>query len=334
MKIFITGLGGFVASHLIDLCLKNGDEICGSIRWYEDLYRLGPYQDKVIAKYADLNDLSSIIRAIADTKPDVIAHLGAQSWVPFSFSNPIVTLETNTIGTLNLLEAVRIIHDYIDPEYKPLIHICSSSEFYGKVERKDLPITEMHPANPGNPYGVGKVGADYISQLYNKYYGMRIIITRMFTHCGVGRTMMSAENYYARQIALIEQGAEPIIKMGNMKSIRTWADVRDAVKAYYELYLYGKPGEIYNISGETTKSIQEVLDYLLSISKIDVSKIKFVDEPKYHRKIDVDLQVVDISKFKEDIKWRPEITFEQLMQDLLNFWREKVKTNPYICEVN
>lgn len=334
VKILIIGGGGFVASHLIEHCLNEGDQVSVTIRWYEDLHRLGKFQDKVKAYYADLNDFSSLVRAIAEDKPEVISLLGAQSWVPFSFNNPLVTLETNIIGSVNLFEAIRIIKDYIHKEYNPLIHVCSSSEYYGKVERKDLPITENHPPNPGNPYGVGKVGMDVAAQFYYKYYGMNIITTRMFTHCGVGRTMMSAENYYARHIALIEAGLEePIIRTGNMASIRTWADARDAVRAYRQLFIQGKPGEIYNISGETTKSIQEVLDYLLSISKLDKSKLQFIPDERFNRKIDVDLQVVDISKFKKDIDWKPIISFEQLMTDLLNFWREKIKTNPYICEV-
>lgn len=334
MRYMITGAGGFVASHLIELLLKEGHEVFGCIRWFEDLHRLSKFKDKIKIIYADITDLSGLIRAVADNKPDVISHLAAQSWVPFSVDNPIMTVEANTIGTIKLLEAVRITKDYIHKDYDPLVHIVSSSEYYGKVERENLPITEKHLPNPGNSYGIGKVGADVSAKFYNDYFGIRTITTRMFTHCGVGRTMMSAENYYARTIAMIEAGRQnPVIKTGNMKSVRTWADVRDAVRAYYALYEQGKVGEVYNISGDTTKSIQEVLDYLLKISNLDKSKIKFVDEPKFHRKIDVDLQVVDTSKFKKDVDWKPEISFERLMTDLLNYWRERIKTDPFICEI-
>lgn len=354
MKILITGASGFVASHLIDCCLEKGDEIIGTIRWNEDLSRMEHYKDKIKIEYVELNDLSSLIRCINKHRPDVISHLAAQSWVPYSFENPIYTIETNTIGTLNLLEAVRIIQEIdetkrtefasmnkfkvvSDMYFDPLIHICSSSEYYGKVERKDLPITENHPANPGNPYGVGKVGADLISQLYGKYYDMNILITRMFTHCGIRRSMMSAENFYAKSIAECEKeqgiiapgGHYPnhVIEVSNetgMNSIRTWADVRDAVKNYHNLFVKKQIG-VFNIAGEAVKSIQEVLDYLISISKLDKDKIKFVENPKFFRKIDVDKQVVDITKFKESVNWENQIPFEELMQNLLDYWREKIK---------
>ncbi|MCH7534189.1 MAG: GDP-mannose 4,6-dehydratase [Bacteroidetes bacterium] len=342
MKILITGAGGFVASHLIDYCLEQGDEVIGTIRWNEDLSRIKHVKDKITLEYVELTDLSSLIRCINKHRPDVISHLAAQSWVPYSFDNPIYTIETNTIGTLNLLEAVRIIQDVDDfryltvapkeenrQTYNPLIHICSSSEFYGKVEREDLPITEQHKANPGNPYGVSKVGADFLSQIYAEYYDMRIVITRMFTHTGKGRTMMSAENFYAKSVAEVEKGLTNTIQISDkkgMESIRTWADVRDAVKNYHKLFKSGKTG-IYNISGETTKSIQEVLDYLISISQLDKDKIKFVENPKFFRKIDVDKQVVDISKFKSDIDWSNDITFEELMQTLLDYWRDKINND-------
>ena len=159
MKILITGGAGFVASHLVDYCLEQGDEVAITVRWNEDLTRMQHYKDKVKIYYCELNDLSSLIRAINHFRPDVISHLGAQSWVPYSFDNPIYTMETNAIGTLNVLESVRIIqdidkehHDYeTSDKYNPLIHICSSSEFYGKVPKEKQPITEQHPASPMNP---------------------------------------------------------------------------------------------------------------------------------------------------------------------------------------
>jgi len=287
------------------------------------------YENKVKIEYVELTDLSSVIRVINKHRPDVISHLAAQSWVPYSMDNPIYTMKTNVESTLNVMEAVRLIQE-LDNKfvntlsldlYNPLIHICSSSEYYGKVKREDLPITENHPVNPGNQYAIGKVGADVSGQFYNKYYDLKVIVTRMFTHCGIRRTMMSAENYYAKYIAEIEKGAEPIIPIGNMESIRTWADVRDAVIAYYKLFKKGKPG-VYNIAGETVKSIREVLDYLKSISTYK-GEIEEYEDPKLMRKVDVDKQVVDISKFKNEIQWEAIISFEQLMFDLLNYWRAK-----------
>ncbi len=343
MKLMITGASGFVASYLVDYALEQEDEVIGTIRWNEDLSRLNK---NIKTENVELTDLSSLIRAINKHRPDVISHLAAQSWVPYSFDNPIYTIQVNTIGTLNILEAVRIIQDmdkerleelnkckegramirygYAKIPFNPLIHICSSSEFYGKVERSKQPITENHPASPMNPYGIGKVGADFFGQLYEKYYDMNILITRMFTHTAGRRTMMSAENYYAKYIAEIEAGKrDKVIPLGNMESIRTWRDARDAVRDYYRLFKLKKTG-IYNISGDTQKTIQEVLDYLLSISKLNVSEIKFPIDKSLLRKVDVDVQIADISKFKHDIEQDFNYTFEETMQDILNSWRKKV----------
>lgn len=332
MKIMVIGAAGFVGSYLVEECLKNGDEVIGTIRWNEDLNRLNK---EIKTEYVELTDLSSIVRAINKHRPDVISHLAAQSWPPYSMECPIWTIEVNTIGTLNLLEAVRIIQDiekdkcfpveeYGPDLYNPLIHICSSSEFYGKVNKEDIPITENHKANPGNVYGVGKVGADFLSQLYAKYYDLRILITRMFTHTGAGRTMMSAENYYAREVARRESDNDNIIRIGDeeaMNSHRTWADVRDAVSNYYTLFKNQKEG-IYNISGQTVKTIKDVLNYLIQISNLDYNKLNFIVDEKFTRKVNVDNQIVDISKFKQENEWSNDITFEELMQSLLDYHRQ------------
>lgn len=324
MKIMITGTSGFVASHLVDYCLEQKDEVIGTIRWNEDLSRMKSYENKIKVEYMELEDLSAVIRVIAKNKPDVISHLAAQSWVPYSFQNPLYTLRANGEGTLNILEAIRIIREFIDKDYNPLLHIVSSSEFYGKVPKDKQPITEEHPASPMNPYGVAKVYADFISQLYKEYYDMRILITRMFTHTSGRRTMLSAEHYYAKYIAEIEAGKrDKVIPLGNMESIRTWRDARDAVTDYYKLFSSGKTG-IYNISGDTSKSIQEVLDYLLSISTLKKDEIQFPLDESLLRKVDVDIQLADISKFKKDIEQTKNYTFEQTMSDLLDDWRKRV----------
>lgn len=347
-KWLITGIGGFVASHFVDLLLEKKEDVIGSYRWNEDLSRIQHSKNKIKMVPADLLDLSSLIRLIADNKPDVISHLAAQSYVPDSFTNPIITVETNTIGTLNLFEAIRIVKDYIDKDYNPIIHVVSSSEVYGKVNKDEIPITEQHSFRPGNQYAIGKIGADATAQFYRDYYGLKVIITRMFTHTGLRRSMMSAENSFCRQIAIFEKEYKELknmkfdnfkangqeweikqnsikfyLKHGNLNSTRTWADVRDAVKAYYEMIKQGKVGQIYNIGGNEIKTIEEMLDYLISLSPIKNKIIKQLDK-SLMRKMDVNLQIVDTSKFKNDVNWKPEIPFEKTMSDLLNWWRENV----------
>ncbi len=200
----------------------------------------------------------------------------------------------------------------------------NSSEVYGQVDEGEIPITESQPFRPQNPYGASKVGADMIAYVYWRCYGLKIIRTRMFTHTGYGRTMESAEVSFARQIALIEKGKqEPVIKVGNLDSIRTIADVRDAVRAYYLLVRKCKYGEVYNIGGDKVISIREMLNYLISLSPMK-TKIKVEVDPKKLRFSDVTLQIPSSQKFKSETGWKPEISFEKTMSDLLEFWRDKV----------
>jgi GDPmannose 4,6-dehydratase len=323
-KNMITGIGGFVASHLADLLLEKGEEVYGTYRWTEDLSRIKHIRDKIKMIPADLLDVVSLFRAIADNKPDYIYHLAAQSYVNDSFTNPLVTIETNTLGTVNLLEAIRLYRDYVDKNYDPIVHVCSSSEYYGKVNENEIPITEKNEVRPGNQYAIGKIGADAAAYFYYHYYGIKTIRTRMFTHTGDKRTMQSAECNFARQIALIEKGLqEPVVKHGNLNSVRTWANVKDAVRAYYLLVRKGRPGEVYNIGGKVNKTIGEMLDYMISLSPMK-DKIRKELDPSLVRKVDVNLQIVDYSKFQKDTGWEPEISFEETIKEVLEFWRKNV----------
>lgn len=328
----ITGIGGFVASHLADLLLEKGEQVIGTYRWTEDLSRIEHIKDKITMLPMDLNDLSSCLKAM-EHKPDYIFHLAAQSYPSDSFIYPIETVRTNVLGTHNLLESIKITRDNLD-YYDPVVHICSSSEVYGLVEEKDVPIKESQAFNPANPYAVGKVGTDMLALMYWTNYKIKTIRTRMFTHTGPRRTMMSAECAFAKQIAEFErdhkkspedypEGGNFVLKHGNLNSIRTWADVRDAVKAYYELVRKGEPGEVYNIGGDTTKTIGEMLDYLISLSSLKDKITKEVD-PKLLRPYDVTLQIPDCTKFKQATDWKPTISFQKTMQDLLGYWRGRV----------
>ena len=312
----ITGLGGFVASHLARYLLSQDEEVVGTVRWNEDLSRLEGLDVKTVPM--GLIDLSSCIRCVQEIKPDYILHLGAQSFVTDSFINPIATIMTNTIGTANLLEAVRLM------ELDPVIYIASSSEVYGDVTQDETPIKETNEFRPANPYAASKVGVDAVAYMYYKYFGLKTIRTRWFTHCGPGRTMPSFENSFARQIALIEVGKqEPVVKVGNLDSVRTIADVRDAVRGMYLAVKNCKYGEVYNIGGDTTKTVGQVLDYLISLSP-KKGDITVIVDPALLRKADVNLQIPSCEKFREATGWKPEIPFERTMRDILLFWRERV----------
>jgi len=322
----ITGIGGFVASHLADYLIEQEEDVFGTYRWNEDLNNTKHLREKIQFIPMDLNDLSSCIKCITKVKPDYIYHLAAQSFVNDSFVYPEETLRTNIIGTYNLLEAVRLLRN---KNFDPVIHVCSSSEVYGLVSKEDIPIKETLRFNPSNPYAVSKVGEDMIALMYFTNYNMKIIRTRMFTHTGPRRVMDSAEVSFCKQIARIENGhQEPILYHGNLNSIRTWADVRDAVRAYHTLTRKCKYGEVYNIGGRTVKTIGEMLMYLISQSPMK-KEIKLCEDKSLLRPYDVTLQIPDCSKFLKETGWSPTYTFEQTMLDLLNYWRERVRHSPY-----
>jgi len=327
MNVLITGITGMVGSHLVDYLIENTDwDIYGFIRWNDRLDNLEHHFDKINKKdrifliNGDLNDLPSVQSAVQESKADYIFHLAAQSYPKTSFNAPIETLQTNIIGTANLLESIR---EYGEEEV--VVHVCASSEIFGKVPKEKLPIDEECSLHPASPYAISKVGTDLLGRYYAEAYGITIITTRMFTHTGPRRGDVFSESTFAKQIAMIEAGLqEPTIYVGNLESLRTYADVRDAVEAYY-LLVTKNPigGEYYNIGGEYTCKIGDMLNYLISLSTRDDIKIE-IDEDRL-RPIDADLQVPNTKKFREHTGWKPKYTFEETMNDLLNYWRDQIK---------
>ncbi len=323
MRILITGITGFVGSHLAEyiLNLHEGHRVYGLCRWRSPRDNLKEIFNKITALEGDLCDITSLIRHIKNVKPDFIFHLAAQSYVLTSFNSPIHTLGTNVIGTANLLEAVRIVG------LDPIIHICSSSEVYGQVTKKDIPIKEDCPFRPASPYAVSKVGEDMIAFQYWISHNMKIIRTRMFTHTGPRRGDVFAMSFFAKQIAAAELGSRrPIVHVGNLKSVRTFCDVRDAVRAYWLMVNICRAGEVYNIGGNTTLTIEKALKILLSFSEL---KFKVQVDPKLIRPSDVTLQIPCVDKFRKATGWKPEIPVEKTLRDLLDYWRQELKQSPW-----
>ena len=327
-NVFITGITGMVGSHLTDYLLANTDwKIYGFARWNDSLENIEHLSEEINKKdrieliYGDLNDLASLITAIDKSKPHYVFHLAAQSYPQTSFDSPIETLQTNILGTANLLEALRK-----SPYKNAITHVCASSEIFGRVSKEKLPINEECSFHPASPYAISKVGTDLIGRYYAEAYNMTIMTTRMFTHTGPRRGDVFSESTFAKQIAMIEAGLqEPKIYVGNLDSLRTYADVRDAVKAYYMLVTINPTsGEYYNVGGTYTCKIEDMLNYLISQST--VKNIEIVTDSERLRPIDADLQVPDITKFQNHTGWKPEYTFEQTMNDLLQYWRDRVNS--------
>ena len=319
-KSLITGITGFVGSHLADYLIEKGEEVQGIYRWRSRNDSIKHIKDKITLIPCDLTDSNSVTRCLEETRPDYIFHLAAQSYVTDSFTQPNATVQANIVGTLNLLEGIRALKK--KEGYDPVVHVCSSSEVYGQVRPNEVPIKETNPFRPANPYAVSKVGEDMFALQYWLSYGIKTIRTRMFTHTGPRRIMDSAEIAFAKQIIRIERGEQnPVVKVGNLKSVRTFADVRDAVKAYHLLVRKCTPGEAYNIGGNTTMEIGDMLDMLINLSpKKDSIRVE-VDE-KLLRPSDVTLQIPDISKFVNETGWQPEIPFEKTLEDILNYLRK------------
>ncbi len=326
MKALITGITGFVGSHLAEYILENYPqwEIIGLARWRSPKDNILGILDKVTLCYGDLTDYTSLYRIFDEHKPERVFHLAAQSYVDFSFVAPQNTLNCNIIGTCNLLEAVRSLKE--SDGYDPVIHICSSSEVYGQVYEDEVPITENNVLRPASPYAVGKVGEDMLAMQYWLSWKIKTIRTRMFTHTGPRRGEVFVVSNFAKQVAAIEAGLqEPTIMVGNLESVRTFSDVRDAVRAYWLLIEKCRPGEVYNIGGTETMKIGEMLERLIGLSTKPDIKVQV--DPKRLRPSDVTLQIPCIDKFQNETGWKCEISFEKTLKDTLEYWREYYQKN-------
>lgn len=315
-KALITGITGFVGSHMAELLLREGVEVYGIQRWRSKSENIEHIKDKIKFEEADLLDAHSLYTVIDKIKPDYIFHLAAQSFVQSSWASPTQTLEVNIIGSAHLFEAVR------KTGLPVPIQIACSSEEYGKVLPDEVPIKETNPLRPLSPYAVSKLAMDYLGYQYHESYDMNIIRTRGFNHTGPRRGDVFAESSFAKQIAEIEKGKrEAVVKVGNLEAQRDYTDVRDMCRAYYLAVRKCDAGDVYNIAVGKAWRIRSVLDLLISMSRV---KVEVRQDPTRMRPSDVEILVGDNSKFVKKTGWKPEITFEQTMADLLDYWRERV----------
>lgn len=335
MNILLTGGTGFVGSHMIDFLLNDITIIYASRRWRsrdENIKHLyGNERVKFIE--ADLLDRGSLQRLIEISKPDIVFHFAAQSFPETSFIYPVHTLNVNTIGTTNFFEELRIAR--AQGKCDPVIINVSSSEVYGMPKEEEIPIKETNPLRAANPYSISKVGQDLMGQYFHQAYGLQIITTRMFSHEGARRGRKFALSSFALQIARAEaKEAENFrndifdeiytIKVGNLKSIRTYAHIDDAVNAYWMCAIAGEIGAVYNIGGYYTCSVGEALENLLIKSTLSRKKFIIEVDPDRIRPTDITLQIPDCTKFKDVTGWEPKKGLEEITTDLLEYWRKNL----------
>jgi GDP-4-dehydro-6-deoxy-D-mannose reductase len=293
MRAVITGQQGFVGQYLMKQLREDGVATYGfdmrhkqDIRHYEGVRN---YLDRV--------------------RPDYIYHLAAQAFVPESFHNPRRTFEVNTIGSLNILDAVRQLG------LKTKILLVGTSEEYG-----DGDVNESALPQPLSPYAISKLAMDYLGQLYAKSYNMQVVVTRAFNHTGAGRGEMYAESAFAKQIVQIERGLRDRVEHGNLESIRNYTDVRDMVKAYQKAVEL--PSGVYNICSDQNVTMEDVLQVL--ISKSTAENIQLAVNKDLFRPADFSFLPPNCDKLKKLSGWKAEIPLHQTLEDILEYWREKL----------
>ena len=313
MKVLITGITGFVGSHLAEYALEQGAEVFGTIRWRSQTENIEGIRDRLKLVECDLTDAVSVQRLLQQAQPERIFHLAAQSFVPTSWHAPSDTLNTNILSQLNLLEAVR--------GTATRIQLAGSSEEYGLVHPEEVPIREENPLRPLSPYAVSKVAQDMMGYQYHQSYGIHVVRTRAFNHTGPRRGYVFVESNFARQVARIEKGVqEPVVRVGNLEARRDYTDVRDVVRAYWLALERAQPGEVYNICHGDSWTIQQVLDFFLSQSTV---RVEVQVDPDRLRPSDVQILEGSYERFRQATGWEPAIPLEKTFRDLLDYWRER-----------
>jgi len=320
-KTLITGITGFVGSHLADLCLKKGEKVYGLKRYHlSSMKNVAHIQDKIEWFDVDLMDPKAIKGIIGTVKPDVIFHMAAQSFVSPSWAHPSLYMDANYKMTVNLFEAC------LENNINPPIHIPGSGEEYGDVPVNELPITPVTILRPVNPYAVSKIAQDLIGYVYFCSYGLKVVRTRAFNHEGPRRDKVFGIPWYAYQIARIEKGLQgPLMKVGHLDDRRNFTHVKDMVEAYWLAVEHCKPGELYIIGTEKESHIftfRQALEMLIAMSQ--VKNIKYEIDPKYVRPTQVPRLICDPKDFVDVTGWAPKISFDTILNDTLDYWRQQV----------
>lgn len=307
----VIGAAGFVGNYLIQEMIANDMEVYATKLLHEK------FECENASVYdLDIMDKEAVAALLFDIRPDYIFHLAAQSSVGLAWKNPGLTVDVNIKGSLNVMDAIRELY------YKPRVLLIGSGEEYGHIQPGETPIVESNLLRPGNIYAATKACQNMIGSIYSKAYDMELMMVRAFNHIGPAQAPMFVVSDFCKQVAEIEKGLrEPLMKVGNLAAMRDFTDVRDVVKAYVKLITMGKNGETYNVGSGNARTIQDILDLIISKSNVE---IKVEIDPNKLRPVDVPIIEADITKINTLTGWKPQIPLEQTIQETLDYWRSHV----------
>lgn len=315
MNVLITGITGMIGSHLGEFLVeKQNIDIFGLVRPESINKNISHLKRRIKISLGVIENGGTVYKLVKKARPEIIFHLAAQSSPFRSWQDPIGTFNTNVNGTINLLESVRKL------QIDPVIFIACSSASYGYVKKDEMPILESRLLRPLSPYGVSKAACELLGMQYFENYKMRVVIGRFFNQIGPRQDPSYAVSSFCRQVVGIEKGVkDPIIKVGNLLTRRDFLDVRDGVRAIWVLANRGKYGEVYHICRGKAPTISEVLNLIISRSKI---KVKVEVDKKLLRPSDEPILLGDNTKIKKDTEWEPKYSLSETIDEMLNYWRK------------
>ncbi len=301
MRHLITGLSGFVGPYLAALLRKRGEKVAGL--------------DRNSDPPVDLLDPDAVRAALRDFEPHRIYHLAGQSQAGRSWRDPEGTFRVNVGGTVNLLRAVA------ETVPRARVLVVSTSEVYGRPGPGGKLLAEEDPLEPLNPYALSKMTAEQMAELMAREFDLEVIRVRPAGHLGPGQPLGLVAADFASQVVRIARGEQaPLLQVGNLFARREFMDVRDVVRAYADLMERGRPGEVYNLATGFVLSIRELLETMLDVAGV---KAEFVTDPGRLRPYDDQALILDASRLRRTLGWKPEIPLRQSLLDILHEWRTK-----------
>ena len=313
-RALITGIAGFAGSHLAELLLAEGLDVCGLDRNGMSLTNIRGFKKHLQLRELDILDSRAVEKAVGDLQPDLIFHLAAVAYVPHAQYYPSFVFDVNAQGTLHLLQACK------NQAPGARLIIISSSQVYGQIPPARLPLTERARPRPNNVYALSKLCSEEMALLYQREYNLKAIILRPFNHIGPRQRPVFVVADLASQIARIEAGRqEAVLNVGDLSSARDFTDVRDMVRAYYLAAERGIPGQIYNLSSGRAWKIEAIVKKLLSLSN---RKIEVKTEKKRFRGQDISILYGKSDKFRRATGWKPRHRLRESLENVMNYWRK------------